>query len=69
MDASTVPQLFPNAVYDDLALHLLLGVSMQVLADARRQGELRYARKGARTLYLGRWVLRWLARDGKAAQP
>jgi hypothetical protein len=69
METSTVPQLIPNGVYDDLALHATLGISLQVLADARRKGELRYSRKGARILYLGRWVLRWLARDDRMTQP
>jgi hypothetical protein len=65
MDTSTVQQLLPNGVYDDLSLHTALGVSLQVLANARRKGELRYARKGNRVLYLGRWVLHWLGNDGK----
>jgi hypothetical protein len=60
MDTQTVPQLLPNGVYDDVSLYTTLGVSAQVLADARRSGELRFARKERRVIYLGKWVERWL---------
>jgi hypothetical protein len=53
----------PQAVYDDGALHCELGLSSAALARARRAGELRYVRKGNRTLYLGEWVLEWLQAD------
>jgi hypothetical protein len=59
----------PDAVYDDLALRVALGVGASTVARARRRGELRYTRKGGRTLYLGAWVLNWLAaapRPGEA---
>jgi hypothetical protein len=60
MDTQTVPSLIPDGIYDDESLHAVLGVSAQVLAHARRQGQLRHARKGKRVLYLGQWVLEWL---------
>ena len=50
----------PDAVYDDGALYLSLGLTPAALARSRRAGELRYTRQGKRTLYLGRWVLDWL---------
>ncbi len=56
-------RLDSNAVYDDGALVLGLGLTHATLANARRRGELRYARKGRRVLYLGRWVGDWLERD------
>jgi hypothetical protein len=51
----------PDAIYDDGALVLSLGVTSATLGRARRQGQLRYRRAGKRALYLGRWVLAWLA--------
>jgi hypothetical protein len=51
----------PNGVYDDALLCSALEVSTNTLADARRAGELRFARKGRRVLYLGEWVMAWLA--------
>lgn len=52
-----------QAVYDDAALSVALGLSVECLARARRSGELRHARKGQRILYLGQWVIEWLERD------
>lgn len=49
-----------EAIYDDDALIVALGVGPQVLKRARQARELRYTRKGQRTLYLGSWVLTWL---------
>src|SRR5262245_62291592 len=57
----------PDAVFDDAALHNELGLSASAVRRARRAGELRYTRKGQRTLYLGRWVLAWLG--GETAGP
>jgi hypothetical protein len=53
--------ILPDAWYDDVLLQVGLEVSAAVLKDARRSGQLRHARKGNRTLYLGQWVLDWLA--------
>jgi hypothetical protein len=50
----------PDAVFDDGALYLILGLTQGTLAEARRTGALCYTRQGHRTLYLGKWVLRWL---------
>ena len=40
--------IVPDGVYDDGALVLGLGVTHAALAQARREGELRYTRKGRR---------------------
>jgi hypothetical protein len=53
----------PSNIYDDDALYSALGVSVAVLARARRAGQLRFARKGKRILYLGQWVLDWIRTD------
>lgn len=61
----------PNAIYDDGALYLSLGLSPACLTRARRGGLLRFTRQGHRTLYLGRWILDWLeaaARPREVAQ-
>ena len=50
----------PDSIYDDLLLYQALGISTATIAQARRSGELRHARKGNRTLYLGQLVLDWL---------
>ena len=58
-----VVTLEPSGVYDDGSLHLLLGLTQTALAKGRRAGTLKYARKDARVLYLGRSVLDWLEAD------
>lgn len=57
----------PNCVYDDGTLVLSLGLTHATLARARRDGELRFARKGKRVLYLGSWIIEWLERDPHGA--
>ena len=50
----------PTGVYTDGDLVLGLDLTHATLARARRDGDLRYTRKGKRVLYLGRWLLTWL---------
>ena len=57
----------PDGIYDDGALHLAMGLSPATLARARRSGELRFTRKGNRTLYVGQWVLDWIKADDRPA--
>jgi hypothetical protein len=57
----------PNAVYDDGALRLTLGLTSSAMAAARRAGTLRFTRQGKRILYKGGWILAWLESD--AAPP
>jgi hypothetical protein len=53
----------PNAVLDDGALLMQLGITSATLARARKAGKLRFSRQGKRVLYLGCWVLDWLRAD------
>ncbi len=57
----------PDAIYDDGAVVLALDVPSATLSRARREGRLRYSRKGKRTFYLGRWLLEWLTADSTPA--
>jgi hypothetical protein len=59
----------PSAVYDDGSLMLALGLSEATLSRARREGQLRFTRKGQRILYLGQWVVDWLAADDRQVVP
>ena len=56
----------PRAVYDDSSLRQELGLSPSSLGKARRDGSLKFARKGNRTLYIGQWVLDWIMADDVA---
>jgi hypothetical protein len=53
----------PQAIYDDGAISLALDIPSAAVVRARRGGRLRYTRQGRRVLYLGQWVLDWLAAD------
>ena len=55
----------PRALYDDGAIVLALDIPSSTLARARRDGTLRYTRRGRRVLYLGQWVLDWLTVDAR----
>ena len=55
----------PAAWYDDDAICAALDFSYQSLSRARRDGSLRYSRKGNRTLYLGQWLIDWLTADAQ----
>jgi hypothetical protein len=55
----------PDALYDDAALHIEIGLTPATLSRARRERRLRYTRQGTRTLYLGQWLLDWLRREGE----
>lgn len=57
--------LEPDGFYDDGSLYLALGLTPATLARARRSGQLRFTRKGKRTLYLGQWVLDWIKADSR----
>jgi hypothetical protein len=58
----------PQAIYDDGAVSLALGIPPTTLNRARRDGTLRYTRKGKRVLYLGKWLLAWLEADANAVE-
>jgi hypothetical protein len=57
----------PTAIYDDGAVLMALDIPTATLARARRDGRLRYTRQGRRALYLGQWLLDWLAADAAPA--
>jgi hypothetical protein len=50
----------PDAIYDDAALVLGLGLTTGVLSRERDIGRLRFTRLGRRVLYRGAWILDWL---------
>jgi hypothetical protein len=60
--ADTTIRILADAIYDDRFLYGL-DLSAQTLARARRDGTLRYTRKGKRILYLGEWILAWLKNE------
>jgi hypothetical protein len=58
-----VPTIDPRGIYYDATLGSALDLGPDVFARARKAHELRFTRKGRRTLYLGAWVLAWLANE------
>ena len=56
-------QINPQAVYDDGTMRLALGLTESTTTRARRDGKLKYSRKGNRVLYLGQWIIDWIASD------
>ena len=57
----------PDAIYDDGALVLTLGLTYAAIARARRNKRLRYTRNGRRILYRGQWIIDWLESDARRA--
>jgi hypothetical protein len=56
----------PNAVYTEGSVCLMLGVTLAALAQARREGRLRYTRAGRQVLILGEHILDWLGGSSAA---
>jgi hypothetical protein len=56
--ASTL-SIDPNTIYDEGAVCLALDLPLSALDRARREGCLRFARKGRRVFILGQWLLDW----------
>ena len=50
----------PDAFYHAGAIAVALDLSLSTLDRARREGNLRFVRKGQRILIRGQWVLDWL---------
>jgi hypothetical protein len=65
---STAGRIESDAIYDDTLLYRELRITSAVLARARKSGELRYTRRGNRTLYLGQWIRNWLQLDNPAQE-
>jgi hypothetical protein len=55
--------LNPNAIYDEGAVSLALDIPTSTLDRARREGLLRFARKGRRIFFRGQWLLDWFETD------
>ncbi len=62
-DPTTPIRIDPDAIYDDGALVLTLGLTHAAIARARRNKRLRYTRNGRRILYRGQWIIDWLESD------
>jgi hypothetical protein len=60
MTSSATTRIDPEGWYDDAWLYEALGLRAGALARARREGELRFTRKGNRILYYGAWLRDWL---------
>jgi hypothetical protein len=56
--ANTLP-IDPNTIYDEGAISLALDIPLSTLGRARREGRLRFARKGRRIFFRGQWLLDW----------
>lgn len=54
-------QIVPTAFYDDSTLVRQMGLTYGAIDRARKSGELRFTKRGGRTLFLGAWVQSWLA--------
>ena len=59
----------PDAVYVDSDVRLGLSLTSATLSRARREGKLRFSRKGHTILYRGQWLIDWLERDAREAAP
>lgn len=53
-------QIDPNGVYEEGAVSLALDIPLASLSKARREGELRFVRRGRRVFITGRNLLAWL---------
>ena len=58
----------PDAVYEDSAVRLALGITSATLSRERNCGRLRYCRKGNRCFYFGRWLLEWIGSDSSKTE-
>ena len=58
----------PSALYDDAAICVAIDVGANTLKEARRNGQLRFARKGNRVLYFGSWIIDWLSAAPEPAE-
>jgi len=48
-----------NTIYDEGAVSLALDIPLSTLDRARREGRLRFTRKGRRIFFRGQWLLDW----------
>jgi hypothetical protein len=57
---AAVHTIAPTAVYQVASAAAALGLRRSCIKVAVRRGELRYAVKGNRYLFLGSWLLEWI---------
>jgi hypothetical protein len=60
--ANTLP-IDPNTIYDEGAVSVALDIPLSTLDRARREGHLRFTRKGRRVFFRGDWLLDWFEPD------
>jgi hypothetical protein len=63
-----MPQPFtiePSAWYDSHVVLAIFGIGPETLARARREGVLRFSRRGRKTLYKGEWLQEWLCAENQ----
>jgi len=58
-------QIDPGSIYDEGAVSLALDIPLSTLERARREGRLRFTRKGRRVFFVGRWLLEWFASEAE----
>jgi hypothetical protein len=60
-----------SAVYIERSASIVMRVPASTLARARREGAIRYSRRGKSIYYLGEWLIDWLlaGEDGEARTP
>jgi hypothetical protein len=57
----------PDAWYSDCDLRVVLRMSEGTLRRARRDGSLRFSRRGITTFHRGQWVIDWLSGQSEVA--
>lgn len=55
----------PDRIYDEGSIALAMDLPLATLARARREGRLRFARKGRRVFFFGQWVIDWIKESGQ----
>jgi hypothetical protein len=68
-DPLTPALIDPDGIYHDGQARLLLGLTGEAMARARRGGRLRFTKQGNRVLYRGSWLMAWLEADADRRQP
>ena len=56
-------EIRPDLYYDDVTARQILGLPANTMARARRDGALRFSRRGRKIIYRGEWLLLWLDGD------
>ncbi len=56
----------PTAIYDEYQIRRALGLTEHLMLKERRDGRIKFARRGRRVYYLGSWIINWM--EGDTAQ-